>query len=289
MNTQTAASVYRALQRRARREGRGTQELLELYIHERFLRRLAGSRYKEQLVLKGGMLLAALDARRATRDADFLARRLPSEQVVLEGVISEIATIELEDGVTFDPTRISMTTIREEADYSGLRAKLPAALDTARLNLALDINFGDSVNPTPITYPTLLDEAPFTILAYPLEMLIAEKAETMMARGDANTRERDFADLLILSRRHTIDGARLKTALDQVASDRRRALTPLAGVLLTLPDRRQSAWIALRERINDETLPTDFATVVAEVIALIDPLLATPTPQRWNLTARAWE
>lgn len=289
MSAQTAASVYRALQRRARQEGRGTQELLELYIHERFLCRLAGSRYKEQLVLKGGMLLAALDARRATRDADFLARRLPHEQAALGRVIGEIATIALEDGVTFDPTRISMTAIREEANYPGLRAKLPAALDTARLNLALDINFGDLVTPTSIAYPTLLEEAPFTILGYPLEMLIAEKAETMMARGDANTRERDFADLLILSCRHAIDGARLKAALDQVARDRGRTLTPLAGVLRTLPDRRQSAWIALRERINDETLPADFATVVAEVIALIDPILATNIPLRWDPDARSWE
>jgi hypothetical protein len=289
LSDHTAASAYRALQRRAREEGRGTQELLELYIHERFLCRLAGSRYKEQLVLKGGMLLAALDARRATRDADFLARRLPHEQVTLERVIGEIATITLEDGVTFDPDRISMTTIREEADYPGLRAKLPAAVDTARLNLALDINFGDLVTPTPIAYPTLLEDEPFTILGYPLEMLMAEKAETMMARGDANTRERDFADLLILSRRHTIDAARLKAALEQVARDRGRTLTPLADVLRTLPDRRQSAWSALRDRINDDTLPADFATVVADVSALIDPILATRPPQRWNPTTRSWE
>ncbi len=289
MSDRTAASAYRALQRRARGEGRGTQDLLELYIHERFLCRLAGSRYKEQLVLKGGMLLAALDARRATRDADFLARRLPHGQVALGRVIGEIATIALEDGVTFDPSRISMTTIREEADYSGLRTKLPAAVDTARLNLTLDINFGDLVTPTRITYPTLLEDEPFTILGYPLEMLMAEKAETMMARGDTNTRERDFADLLILSRRHNIDAARLKAALEQVARDRGRTLAPLADVLRTLPNRRQSAWIALRDRINDETLPTDFATVVAEVSALIDPILATNPPQRWNPTARSWE
>jgi predicted nucleotidyltransferase component of viral defense system len=89
------------LQRLARAEGRTTQQAFELYVHERFLARLANSRFAERLVLKGGMLLAALDARRATRDADMLARGIDNDMENLRDVVSEIAAIELTDGVVF--------------------------------------------------------------------------------------------------------------------------------------------------------------------------------------------
>lgn len=59
--------AYLDLQKLARDQGRNTQQLFELYIHERFLARLAESRFADKLVLRGGMLLAVLDVRR--RDA----------------------------------------------------------------------------------------------------------------------------------------------------------------------------------------------------------------------------
>jgi hypothetical protein len=74
-----AGRAYLDLQNRARREGRPTQELLVLYALERFLARLSASPYADQFILKGGLLLAALDARRPTVDADFLARRLSND------------------------------------------------------------------------------------------------------------------------------------------------------------------------------------------------------------------
>lgn len=76
MTEMSAEQAYRALQRRAREELRGTEELLIFYAHEGFLRRLSMSRHREKLVLKGGMLLAVLDARRPTRDADLSVRGL---------------------------------------------------------------------------------------------------------------------------------------------------------------------------------------------------------------------
>jgi hypothetical protein len=132
------------------------------------------------------MLLAALDARRATRDADMLPRGLDNDMENLREVVSEIAAIELTDGVLFDVERISLVTIREDAKYEGIRVVVPATLGGAVLKLRLDLSFGDPVDPQRIDYPTLLD-------------VIAEKAETMMALGDANTRDRDYGDVHLLS------------------------------------------------------------------------------------------
>jgi hypothetical protein len=107
-------------------------------VHERFLARLANSRFAERLVLKGGMLLAALDARRATRDADMLPRGIDNDMESLRDVVSEITAIELTDGVVFDVERISLVTIREDAKYEGIRVVVPATLGGAVLKLRLD-------------------------------------------------------------------------------------------------------------------------------------------------------
>ena len=90
--------------------------------------------------------------------------------------------------------------IREHTAYPGLRISAPATLGTARLQLRLDVNFGDPVGPQEIEYPTLLADEPIELLGYPVEAVIAEKVETMISRGDANTRERDYADVLALSK-----------------------------------------------------------------------------------------
>lgn len=128
-----ANRAYRDLQRLARATGRGTQELLELYVHERFLARLARSEYRDRFVLKGGMLLTVLDVRRPTRDADLLARALDNEAEAMEAVAAEIASNEADDdGVVFDVASISSELIREEGEYGGLRIKMPAALATAK-------------------------------------------------------------------------------------------------------------------------------------------------------------
>ncbi len=125
MSTRSPEEAYRALQRLARAEGRTTQQAFELYVHERFLARLANSRFAERLVLKGGMLLAALDARRATRDADMLARGIDNGMENLREVVSEIAAIELTDGIVFDVERISLVTIREDAKYEASELSCP--------------------------------------------------------------------------------------------------------------------------------------------------------------------
>jgi predicted nucleotidyltransferase component of viral defense system len=281
--------VYRALQRRARNECRGTQELFEFYLLERFLYRLSVSRYRDRFVLKGGLLLTVLGARRPTRDADVLARGVGGEQNLL-AVVGEIASIPADDGITIDASNARASVIREHAAYPGLRISVPATLGTARLQLRLDINFGDPVSAQRIEYPTLLSEESFTLLSYPVEAVIAEKVETMISRGDANTRERDYADVLALSRVHHVEARRLRHALEQTAAHRGTQLMPLTQALDTLPTARQRDWRAFLDRSGLPAMPASFEEAVAEVENFVDPVLRNdPDLVRWNPSAGEWE
>lgn len=121
--------VYRALQRRARDEGRGIRELFEFYLLERFLYRLSVSLYRGRFVLKGGLLLMVLGVRRPTRDADVLARGVAGDEQSLLAVVKEVVSISVEDGMTFDASQARAMTIREHAAYPGYR---PAAATPGR-------------------------------------------------------------------------------------------------------------------------------------------------------------
>lgn len=255
---------------------------------ERFLARLAESRFAGKLVLKGGMLLAVLDVRRGTRDADMLARSLASDERSLRDAISEIASISMADGVDFDTTAISIVTIREGADYEGIRLSLPARLGGAELKLRLDLSFGDPVEPQQIEYPTLLDDQGFPLLGYPLESVIAEKADTMMFLGDANTRDRDYGDVYLLSKIHPVEAKALRDVLRGVSEHRGHEVRPLGPLLETLRESRQQPWEAFRARVGLMGLPERFAEVVDAVVDFIDGL-HDARASTWNPAAEQWE
>lgn len=282
--------VYRALQRRARNERRGTQELFEFYLLERFLYRLSVSRYRDRFVLKGGLLLTILGVRRPTRDADMLARNIAGDDAALLTVVKEVAAISVDDGITFDTSRARATTIREHAAYPGTRIVVPATLGTAQLQLRLDVNFGDPAKARKIKYPTLLSEEPFGLLGYPVETVIAEKVETMISRGDANTRERDYADVLALSRIHPIEFQKLRQALEQTAAHRGTELIPLSEALETLAATRQRDWRAFLIRAGLPDMPESFEEAVQGVANFVDPVLRNaPRLLQWNPATQEWE
>lgn len=287
MTERTPQQAYLSLQKLARSQGRNTQQLFELYVHERFLARLAASPFAKQFVLKGGMLLAALDIRRATRDADMLALGLARDENRLRAVVREILAMPVEDGIRFDPAEISIASIREDADYEGIRLTLPVDLSGAALKLKLDLSFGDPVKPQLIDYPTLLDDRPFRLLGYPLENLIAEKVETMMFLADANTRDRDYGDVYLLSAIHPVDGERLRRALRTVAEHRHHDLRLLGPQLQTLRETRQQPWAAYRARVGLAGLPERFSEVVDDVVEFVDGAQGERA-SRWHPTERRW-
>lgn len=292
MTSVDGGRINHELQRLAREHhGRDTQALQVLYAIEGFLRRLSVSDYRERMALKGGMLLAVLDARRMTRDADLSAHGISNDESSVAEIVAVIASITLSepDGVVFNTAGMSTEPMRESAAYGGVRAKLPAAIGVARVVVALDLSFGDPGEVEEIRYPEILGGAGIPLLAYPLERTLAEKIATMMERGELNTRDRDFADVWALSRLHAIDGERLHTALFAVAQHRQHAVEPLSQVLADLPDRQQS-YDALRARASFALAPPDrWTDLVADVTAFVDPVVRAGGSLLWNPKTTRWE
>ncbi len=214
-----SASVRQKLLNRARSEHRPFNELLQYYAMERFIYRLSQSAHSEQFILKGALMLRVWDALgfRPTMDIDMLGKSgAPYSEKTVVSQIKEILNVKVEpDGLNFDPNSIQSERITEEANYQGFRIRFRGTLDTARINMQIDIGFGDIVFPPPqeSELPTILDFAPPRVLCYSRESAIAEKFEVMVKLGILNSRMKDFYDIWLLSRQFDFDGAQLTKAI----------------------------------------------------------------------------
>lgn len=290
-----AGRAYLDLQNQARRQMRGTQELLTMYVVERWLSRMSRSAYAEDFILKGGMLLASFGARRPTVDADALARNMASDRESVAHRVAEIAAIEdPADGVEFLPETVTTAAIRDDALYSGVRVTMAAQLATAQVKLRLDINFGDPVTPAPRTVelPALRPGTPpIRILGYPIETVLAEKLVTAIELGRANTRVRDFVDIYLLTGTQTVECGSLRDALGATAAFRGTTLIPLAQATEGLGELRDSTYIAYRRVLGEAgaNLPERFTDTVAAVAAFIDPVLdGLEAEAAWNPAEGGW-
>jgi Nucleotidyl transferase AbiEii toxin, Type IV TA system len=230
-----AGEAYLDLQRQARASGRPTDELIQLYVLEGFLARLAASPAREKFVLKGGVLLAAFGNRRPTRDVDLAGLGVSNDAQEVLGLVRSVLAVPplAEDGIKFHPDSATAEAIREEDEYPGVRVSVDALLARARPRFHVDVNVGDPIwpEPTVVSVPRLRGGKPVALAGYPLHMVHAEKMVTAVQRGTANTRWRDFADIWTLSNHHRVDGSDLQNAIGEVARYRRAALVPLREVL----------------------------------------------------------
>jgi predicted nucleotidyltransferase component of viral defense system len=235
-----AASVRARLLKASKERREDFTLTLMNYAAERFLYRLAQSKYRDRFVLKGAMLLAVRlgEQYRPTRDLDLLGLGEASEAAVATA-IRDIATTKVgDDGLVFDVVGLEVRAIREDNAYGGIRAVMHARLAEARVHVQIDVGFGDAITPaaTDLQFPTLLADMPSpNVLAYPTETIVAEKVEAMVHLGLSNSRMKDFTDLAIAARRTAFEGSTLVAAIR--ATFRRRG-TPL-------PD---SEFVALSEQ-----------------------------------------
>lgn len=274
---------------KARQEGRPTDELLQLLAPETFLDRLSTSAAANDLVLKGGVLLAAYDMRRPTRDVDLSARGLTNSVEDTVKMVRAILKQERDDGWTFGLT--TGEDIREDDEYGGVRATVVGSLATARVSFHLDINFGDPIWPAPseVIVPRLLGGT-IAMPGYSVAIILAEKIVTALQRGTANTRWRDFADIYLLSRRHSLSATELSTAIYKVAAHRQEEVTSLSDALdgfATVAQARWSAWVR-RQRMQDRP-PLELSELLDSVLVFTDPLVASDADdRRWDLDVKAW-
>lgn len=167
---------------------------------ERLLERISQSNFKDNFILKGGMLVAAMVGvdLRATIDMDTTIIGLPLERERIATIFQEIIQIDIFDNISM--TLKGIEEIREEAEYPGLRVTLEASMGTAKIPLKVDITTGDRITPKEIiySYKLMIENRTIDVFAYNLETVLAEKLETIITRGVVNTRMRDFYDLFIL-------------------------------------------------------------------------------------------
>ncbi len=188
------------------------------YAAERFLYRLSKSGHRERFTLKGAMLFAARigEQYRPTRDLDLLGTGEATERAVDAVVRDIVATSVADDGLIFDLSTLRVQAIREDNRHGGMRATLQAHLAGARIPIQIDVGFGDVVTPaaTYLEFPTLLEGMPSpSVLAYPIETVVAEKVEAMVDLGISNSRMKDFTDIAVAARRAAFDGASLVEAI----------------------------------------------------------------------------
>ena len=198
----TARQLKDLVRNLSKKKSADAQILMRNYMMERFLERISLSEYKNQFILKGGMLVAAmvgLDAR-ATMDLDATIKDTNVSVEDVEMIISKIISIPLNDGVLFRIKRIS--EIMEEADYPGVRVSMETKFDGVITPLKIDISTGDIITPREIKYNfnLMLENRTIEVWAYNLETVLAEKLETVISRNVTNTRMRDFYDIYILQK-----------------------------------------------------------------------------------------
>ena len=200
------------------------QLVMQNFMLERLLERISVSKYQQNFVLKGGFLIAAMVGidTRATMDMDATIKGFPVNEQTVREMFEEICKIELADDVTFSFRSIG--EIREGDAYGGYRVSLSANYPPMAVPLKLDITTGDKITPKEIEYQfkLLLEDRSIFVLAYNLETIIAEKLETIISRGDQNTRPRDYYDIYILTKLQcsNIEPNALRVALNATTEKR---------------------------------------------------------------------
>ena len=212
----------------ARKNSADSQILLRSYITERFLERLSDSNYKNNFIIKGGMLISAMVGikNRSTMDLDASIKGFSLNMDELKSVVENICSVNLNDGVTFEIK--SLTEIMDEADYPGIRISMNGFYDGIRTPVKLDISTGDVITPNEIvfSYQLMFENRKINLWSYNIETVLAEKLESMIARTITNTRMRDFYDVYLLTKIYSevIDYKILNLAL-KATSTKRNTIT----------------------------------------------------------------
>ena len=231
-----AMSLKAKIRNIARAKNIPAQVILQNYMFERLLVRLAVSEYKDRFVLKGGMLVAAIVGldNRATMDLETTIKNLPLTPESIIASLKSICGISIDDGVDFEIVRIS--PIREDDIYGGYRVAINAKFDTLLTPLSIDISTGDAITPQAVQYrfsEIFDEESSYELWAYNIETVMAEKTETILRRGVFNTRPRDFYDVYILATTQRFDKKVFTEALTATAAHRGTTgqIEDIAGIM----------------------------------------------------------
>ena len=230
--------------------------ILRNFMLERFLERISVSKYRDNFILKGGMLITAMVGidSRSTMDLDATIKGQTLAESEIVSIVCDIINITIDDGVIF--TYRGIEEIREEADYPGYRVSIGAILDKTRQTLKIDITTGDFITPKEVTYnfKLLFENRSINILAYTIETVLAEKFETTITRGITNSRMRDFYDIYILTKTQDINIAIFREALKKTVEKRHtvQQMSDITSIInnISTNDVMIELWIRYQKKYN---------------------------------------
>lgn len=261
----------------AKQNNADARTLMRIYMMERFLERLAQSEYRDNFIIKGGILVTAMIgvAHRSTMDIDTSMKNLNLSAEDALRVVNQVKDIDLDDGVSFEVKDAS--NIMDEMEYPGIRVTMNANVGRLITPLKIDISTGDVITPRAIefNYDLLLEDRSISLWSYNLETILAEKLQTVLARGILNTRMRDFYDIRMLldTYEDKVNKAVLKDAF--AATCKKRGTDHLQEQaeeiikIIEANEQLQVLWRAYEKKYS-YAADIDYASVISGVRKLMD-------------------
>ena len=261
----------------AKQNNADARTLMRIYMMERFLERLAQSEYRDNFIIKGGILVTAMIgvAHRSTMDIDTSMKNLNLSAEDALRVVNQVKDIDLDDGVSFEVKDVS--NIMDEMEYPGIRVTMNANVGRLITPLKIDISTGDVITPRAIefNYDLLLEDRSISLWSYNLETILAEKLQTVLARGILNTRMRDFYDIRMLldTYEDKVNKAVLKDAF--AATCKKRGTDHLQEQaeeiikIIEADQQLQVLWRAYQKKYS-YAAEIDYASVISGVRKLMD-------------------
>lgn len=250
-----------------------TNEILQNYMFERILERLSISKYKNNFILKGGLLLSSIMGIdiRTTMDMDTCIKGITLTDDELYQVLNEILSIDVGDNVKFEIK--NSKPIREEDDYGGLRYNIVALFDNIRVNLSIDIATGDLITPKEIeyTYKMMFEERNLKLMTYNIETIIAEKFQTIISRSILNSRMKDYYDLYYLLKNKEFSNKNLKEAINNTFSKRDTEIESVDNVISEIEksDFVKELWVNYAKK-HSYTKDVKFENIIKSIRKIVN-------------------
>jgi predicted nucleotidyltransferase component of viral defense system len=296
-----SSSVKERLLNISRKEHRDFNSLLLRYFQERLLYRMSISDYKNNFILKGGLLFLAynMSSLRPTKDIDLLGYSLSNDLENISSIFNDIISIQSPDGVIFIPENIVVERIKtanSKENFEGVRVKLQAQLAEAKNNIQIDIGFGDKIVPSPIeiNFPVLLNFPEPKIHVYSKESVIAEKFHSIVELEHINSRMKDFYDILFLGSHEHFNFNTLREAIYATFNYRKTSLEKRKVIFsndFKTDKQKQEQWKAFLFK-NKLSSYESFNDVVGYIELFLGPVCSEENTviknTNWNIELWTW-
>ena len=220
----TSEQIKGAIRNISKKTGVNPNSLLQMCLFEGILEKISKSKYRENFILKGGLLISSLigvDVR-STMDMDTTLRGIPLNEVSITNILNEILAIEIDADIEYK--LIKLSPIRQEDVYEDFCASISCIFGKINASLNIDITTGDVITPREMnySYSKILEEGTISIMTYTIETILAEKFETISSRNITTTRARDFYDLYMVYSiyKDKIDKDLLRKAIERTSKYR---------------------------------------------------------------------